>query len=159
MHWVTQRRLLRMAAKWFALVVLCFVGAKLTPARSSSQQKSDAPQTPAAPDKQSEKDQKPADPTMTRLRIQVTADDKPVGNASVYVKFKESGGLFHKEKMAELNLRTNEDGSVKVPEVPRGKILIQVIAKGWRTYGEWYEIEDPERTIQIKLLHPTTRWY
>ena len=32
--------------------------------------------------------------------------------------------------------------SVKVPAVPAGKILIQVIAKGLHTFGKWYDIED-----------------
>ena len=88
----------------------------------------------------------------------VTANDKPVGNASVYVKYNEPGGLFHREKLAEMNFKTNEDGSVKVPEVPRGKILIQVIAKGWHTYGKWYDIETDGETIQIKLEEPY-HWY
>jgi hypothetical protein len=60
---------------------------------------------------QSKKDAKPSDPTTTKLRIHVTAADKPVGNASVYVRFPVTGGLFHKDKLAELNLKTNEDGS------------------------------------------------
>jgi hypothetical protein len=159
MQLVSQRRLVHVAAKIFVFLVLWFLAARSSPAQSASQEKSDAPQQPAAPEKQAEKDQKPPDPTLTKLRIQVTADDKPIGNASVYVKFYASGGLFHKEKLAELNLKTNEDGSVKVPEIPRGKVLIQVIAKGWHTYGKWYDIEDAEQTIQIKLVPPSTHWY
>jgi hypothetical protein len=96
---------------------------------------------------------------MVRLRIQVTGpDDKPIGNASVYVRFSESGGVFRHEKLAEMNFKTNSDGSVKVPEVPQGKILIQVVAKGWHTYGKWYEIEKDEESIQIKL-EPPPHWY
>ena len=107
----------------------------------------------------SKKDSKPSDPTTTRLRIHVvTADDKPVSNASVYVRFPVAGGLFHKDKLAELNLKTNEDGSVKVPDIPRGKILIQVVAKGWKTYGKWYEIESEAMTVEIKL-EPPAHWY
>ncbi len=106
----------------------------------------------------SKKDSKPSDPTTTRLRIRVTADDKPVGNASVYVRFPVAGGLFHKEKLAELNLKTNEDGSAKVPDIPRGKILIQVVAKGWKTYGKWHEIDTETMTVEIKL-EPPAHWY
>jgi hypothetical protein len=146
------------AWKFFVLLALSFFAAGVACPQSSAQEKPDAPQQPAAQEKQPEKNQKPADPSTTRLRIQVTANDKPVGNASVYVKFKASGGIFHKDKLAELNLKTNEDGSVKVPDVPRGRVLIQVIAKGWHTYGQWYDIEDAEQTIQIKLV-PPTHWY
>lgn len=107
---------------------------------------------------QSKKENKSSDTGTTKLRIVVTGNDKPVSNASVYVKYNEPGGLFRREKLAEMNFKTNLDGSVKVPEVPRGKILIQVIAKGWHTYGKWYEIETESETIQIKL-EPPPRWY
>ena len=95
----------------------------------------------------------------TRLNIRVIDPyGKPVGQASVYVRFNQSGGLFHKDKLAELDLKTNDDGTTKVPPIPQGKIMIQVIAKGWRTYGEWYDIEKPEASIQIKLKEPP-HWY
>ena len=116
------------------------------------------PQAQQKSDTQDKKDTKSASPGMTKLRIVVTGNDKPVSNASVYVKYNEPGGLFHREKLAEMSFKTNEDGSVKVPEVPRGKILIQVIAKGWHTYGKWYEIDTESETIQIKL-EPPPRWY
>ena len=115
----------------------------------------------ASPEKsgtQDKKETKSADATTTKLRTVVTGNDKPVSNASVYVKYNEPGGLFHREKLAEMNFKTNLDGSVKVPEIPRGKILIQVIAKGWHTYGKWYEVETESETIQIKL-EPPPRWY
>ncbi|HTS10785.1 MAG TPA: carboxypeptidase-like regulatory domain-containing protein [Candidatus Limnocylindrales bacterium] len=110
-------------------------------------------------DKQDPPKNKDSDAPTTKLRIEITdPHDKPVANASVYVRFNQSGGMFHKDKLAELNLRTNEDGTVKVPEIPQGKILIQVIAKGWRTYGKWYDIEKVEDTIEIKLEEPP-HWY
>src|SRR6201993_2791797 len=126
-----------------------------------SQQNQTTSQEKPAQDKptDSKKDSKPSDPTTTKLRIHVvSADDKPVSNASVYVRFPVAGGLFHKEKLAELNLKTNEDGSVKVPDIPRGKILIQVVAKGWKTYGKWYEIDSEAMTVEVKLEQPH-HWY
>jgi hypothetical protein len=99
------------------------------------------------------------DASTTRLKIQVTdPNDKPVGNASVYVRFNQVVGPFHKDKLAELNLKTNDDGSVKVPEVPQGKIMIQVVAKGLHTFGKWYDINKSEDTIQIKLEN-APHWY
>jgi len=112
-----------------------------------------------AADKPSQKDDQTSDGTTTRLRIRVTnTEDKPVGNASVYVRFNQPGGFMHKDKLAELSFKTNEDGSVKVPAVPQGKILIQVIAKGLHTYGKWYDIEKDQDTIEIKL-EAAPRWY
>jgi hypothetical protein len=85
-------------------------------------------------------------------------DDKPIAEASVYVRFNESGGFLRHDKLAELDLKTNQDGTVKVPEIPQGKIMIQVIAPGWHTYGEWYDIDKPEQLIEIKL-DPPAHWY
>ncbi len=96
---------------------------------------------------------------MTRLKIRVTdPNDKPVGNASVYVRYYTSGGFLRHDKLEELNFKTNQDGSVKVPEIPQGKILIQVIAKGWHTYGKWYEVSQSEQSVPIKL-DPPPHWY
>ncbi|MDE3169024.1 MAG: hypothetical protein KGL75_02685 [Acidobacteriota bacterium] len=95
----------------------------------------------------------------TKLHILVlTNEGKPVGNASVYVRFYTGGGLLHHDKLAELDLKTNQDGSVKVPPVPQGRILIQVIAKGWHTFGQWYDVDKDDESIEIKL-EPPPHWY
>lgn len=111
-------------------------------------------------DKSSNPDKKDKnDVPKTKLKIEITdPSDKPVGNASVYIRFNIPGGPFRKDKLSELNLKTNEDGSAKVPDIPQGKILIQVIAKGWKTYGKWYDINKDEDTIEIKLENPP-HWY
>jgi len=85
-------------------------------------------------------------------------DGKPVGSASVYVRFNEAGGFLHKDKLAEMAFKTNDDGSVKVPEVPIGRVLIQVVGKGLHTYGKWYDIVKDQDAIEIKLERPP-HWY
>jgi hypothetical protein len=128
-------------------------------AQTNQPDQSSTQSPPGAADKSSQKNDQSPDGTMTRLRIRITnTEDKPVGNASVYVRFNEPGSFLHKDKLAELSFKTNEDGSVKVPAVPRGKILIQVIAKGLHTYGKWYDIEKDQDTIEIKL-EAATHWY
>ena len=94
-----------------------------------------------------------------RLTIVVTnAEDKrPVDSASVYVKFVEARKLA-KDKKIEMNLKTNLSGICHVPEIPRGKFLIQVIAPGWKTFGEYYEVDQAEQTINIELARPP-KWY
>lgn len=95
----------------------------------------------------------------TKLKLAVVGSDgKPVGNASVYVRFYQAGGFLHHEKLAELDLKTNQDGTVKVPEIPQGKILVQVIAKGWHTFGKWYDVQKGKESIQI-TLEPPPHWY
>ncbi|MGH9688215.1 MAG: hypothetical protein ACRD5K_14115 [Candidatus Acidiferrales bacterium] len=105
------------------------------------------------------KDDKSADVHTTKLKLRVLTNDKsPVGNASVYVRFYTNGGFMHHDKLAELDLKTNQDGTVKVPPIPQGKILIQVIATGWHTFGKWYDVEKDEESIEIKL-EPPPHWY
>jgi hypothetical protein len=94
-----------------------------------------------------------------RLRIEVTAGEKnqPVENASVYVRFTEERRLA-KDKKLELNVKTNREGVTRLPEMPSGKVLIQVIAEGWKTFGRWYDLEEGEQIIKIHLEKPP-RWY
>ena len=93
------------------------------------------------------------------LTIVVTGGDdkKPVENASVYVKF-VTERMLAKDKKIEMNLKSNLSGVCHVPEIPRGKILIQVIAPGWKTFGEYYELDQAEQTINITLVRPP-KWY
>lgn len=137
----------------FAAGILCVTGAMAGLADAAS------PARNASPGVASPADVKPPEGPTTKLKIHVVdPDGKPVGNASVYVRFYQSGGFLHHEKLAELDLKTNQDGSVKLPPVPRGKILIQVIAKGWHTFGRWYELKKAEQSIEIKL-QPPPHWY
>lgn len=131
----------------------------------SSQSGSSAATADKSAAKPSDKDKKdskdPDDQPQSRVKISVVAADtnKPIGNASVYIRYPEGHTLFtHKEKEAEMNFKTNQDGTVKVPDVPRGKTLIQVVAPGWHTYGKYYDIEKEEEEIQIKLDRPP-KWY
>ncbi|MGB0035222.1 MAG: hypothetical protein WBP79_07095 [Candidatus Acidiferrales bacterium] len=151
----------------FAVGMLCAgisFGQDAKKDQSNTQDKSATADRSSAPDKSNSQDKKPSDSKSsdsltTKLRIQVmTKDDKPVGNAAVYVRYNTPGGLFHKDKLTELDFKTNQDGSVKTPELPRGKILIQVIAKGWHTYGKWFDIDKDEAIVEIKL-EPPTKWY
>jgi len=95
----------------------------------------------------------------SRLRIEVTAGDpaEPVENASVYVRYEVERKLA-KDRKVEQNWKTNREGVIKVPGVPRGKVLVQVIAQGWKTFGQWYDIDQEEQTIKIRLQKPP-RWY
>ena len=103
---------------------------------------------------QSDKPAKPDKNAKARLRIEVTGGDsnKPVADASVYVRYPD-------DKKFELDLKTNQEGIARSPAIPQGKILIQIVAPGWKTYGEYHDISEAEPTIQIHLVKPTTHWY
>ncbi|HEV3220441.1 MAG TPA: hypothetical protein VGZ48_11770 [Candidatus Acidoferrales bacterium] len=103
--------------------------------------------------------QKPDANASTRLRIEVTAGEKsdPLALASVYVRYvvKHSMG---KEENIEMNIKTSKDGIAIANGIPRGNVLIQVIADGWKTFGKWYEATDGEQTIKIHLDKPP-KWF
>jgi len=100
------------------------------------------------------------DKKQSRVRIELTggANQKPIPNASVYLKFSKDA-KSEKGKLIELNIKTNLEGIAQSPEIPQGKILIQIVAEGWKTYGEWHEVTQDEQTIPIHLDRPTSKWY
>lgn len=120
----------------------------------AEQSKVPSPSSSASPVKKSQPSS-----TATRLTIEVTAGENndPVDSASVYVKFIQEHKL-RKDKRFEMNVKTNRDGIAHVPEPPKGKILIQVIAPGWKPFGKWFEIEDLSQPVQIHLEKPK-QWY
>ena len=110
-------------------------------------------------DKEKDKEKGKDSEVVTRLRVEVTAGEKsePVDSASVYVKYQKER-LLAKDRMVEMNLKTNRQGIATSPAVPRGKVLVQVIAPGWKTFGKWYDLNNEEEVIKINLQKPP-RWY
>jgi hypothetical protein len=94
-----------------------------------------------------------------KLTIVVTGGEekKPIDGASVYVRYVEERKIG-KDKKIEMNLKTNQEGICHVPVIPPGKFLVQVIAEGWKTYGEYYDMNQTEQTISITLARPP-KWY
>ena len=117
-----------------------------------------AAQDPPAPTSKP-KTPPPTSDVQTRITIEVTGGDKsiPVENASVYVKFIEERSL-RKDKKLEMNVKTSRDGIAHVPNAPMGRVLVQVVAEGWKTYGHWLDITDPKQTIKVHLERPP-KWY
>jgi len=93
-----------------------------------------------------------------RLTIEITGGDadKPVENASVYLKTQEDRLI--KDKKTEVNVKTNMQGIAHVPQPPTGRVLIQVVAEGWKTYGHWYDLTDSKQVVKIHLDRPP-KWY
>lgn len=141
------------------LLLVALVGTGRDVAQVTGSSQSGAQDSSSADDKKADKPDNSSEPATVKLQIHVSSkDDKPISEASVYVRFNQSGGFLRHDRMAELDLKTNQDGNVKVPAIPQGKIMIQVIAKGWHTYGQWYDVDKPEQLIEIKLEAPP-HWY
>jgi len=91
-------------------------------------------------------------PPTARIEVTVLRDstEKPLENASV---------IFHTMEGADskgnMELKTNEDGKTVIDVLTIGDtVRLQVIAKGFQTYGEDYKIEKSAMSIEIRMKRP-----
>src|ERR1700679_4176676 len=98
---------------------------------------------------------------MTVLQILVTNPyGKPVDNASVIVKFVEGRSKlkFGAKIHTEWDMKTSQEGLAKIPSIPQGKVSVQVIAKNYQTFGQIFDVQETEKTIEIKLNPPQAQY-
>lgn len=87
------------------------------------------------------------------LKFQVLRDynGKPIRNASVVMHPVKSNG---KQSKGGLELKADGDGKCSFDGVPYGKLRVQVLAPGFQTFGEDYDIAQPEIEITVKMKRP-----
>ncbi len=98
---------------------------------------------------------------MTTLTIEVKSlSDRPVERASVIVKFVKGRAKMKlgKKILKTWETRTNQDGVAKIPPIPQGTIQVQVIAKGYQTFGQVFDVDDEAKTIEVKLNPPQQQY-
>ena len=93
-----------------------------------------------------------APPPFARIAVTVLRDGsgKPIENAAV---------IFHpmqgEKDNGNMELKTNEDGKTIIDVLPIGDtVRLQIIAKGFQTFGEDYKIDKAEMAIEIKMKRP-----
>lgn len=80
---------------------------------------------------------------------------KPIRNAAVVMHPVDERG---NQERGGLELKTDPQGKASYDGVPYGKLRIQVLAPGFQTYGEDYEIGQSSMNITIKLKPPTGQY-
>jgi hypothetical protein len=93
-----------------------------------------------------------APPPTAHIEVTVLrdVDGKPIENAAVVFHAKEDG-----KDTGNMELKTNEDGKAVIDVMPIGDIVtLQIIAKGFQTFGEDYKIDKPTLAIEIRLKRP-----
>lgn len=87
------------------------------------------------------------------LYFSVVKDDngKPVRNAAVILHPVDPKG---KQERGGLELKTDPDGKANLDGIPFGPLRVQVLAHGFQTYGEDFDISKPKTEITIKLKRP-----
>lgn len=76
---------------------------------------------------------------------------KPVRNAAVIMHEVNPKG---KQERGGMELKTDLDGKANFDGVPYGLLRVQVLAQGYQTYGEDYDVEKEKMEITIKLKRP-----
>ena len=98
---------------------------------------------------------------MTKLTIQVKSKGgKPVDHASVIVKFVKGHSVVKlgRKIRTEWELQTNEDGIARIPPIPQGTILVQVNAKNFQTFGQNFDVDQEQKTLEITLNPPQPQY-
>ena len=76
---------------------------------------------------------------------------KPVRNASVVLHEVSGDG---KQDRGGYELKTDPDGKASYEGVPYGKLRVQVLARGYQTFGEDYTVGQPTMEITVKMKRP-----
>ena len=92
----------------------------------------------------------------SRLNLQVLTEEtkRPVASAHVVVRFVSGKKFFIKDKRTSWEAQTNKKGELMLDDIPLGHIKIQVIAKGYQTFGNEFELTKPEEDLTILLKPP-----
>jgi len=85
-----------------------------------------------------------------KLDFLVIKDDngKPVRNAGVVMHPVNRSG---QQSRGGFELKTDSEGKANFDGVPYGQLRVQVLAAGFQTFGQDYDINKPEIEITVKL--------
>jgi len=87
------------------------------------------------------------------LSFLVVKDDngKPVRNAAVIMHPVNPHG---KQGRGGLELKTDVDGKTSFDGIPYGMLRVQVLASGFQTFGDDYDVNQPKMAFTVKLKRP-----
>ncbi|MGC9159041.1 MAG: hypothetical protein ACP5FH_08615 [Terracidiphilus sp.] len=97
-----------------------------------------------------------APPPMARIVVTVVrADDgKPIQHAAVIFHATEHG-----KDIGYMELKSNEDGEAVIDVLDIGDTVeLQIIARGYQTYGANYYIDKPQMAIPVRLKRPVSQY-
>jgi hypothetical protein len=98
---------------------------------------------------------------MTKITIVVkTQSGKPIDRASLVVNFVQGHSIVKLGKAVRttFELRTNQEGEATIPAIPQGKIKVLVIAKGYQTFGQIFDVTEEEKTLAVTLNPPQQQY-
>ena len=99
----------------------------------------------------------------TKITVVVkTLSGRPIDRAEVILRWKANAkhprSSFGKNIRTQFESRTSQEGQITFPGVPQGNIQIQVNAKGYQTFGQIFDIDEEEKTVEVKLNPPQQQY-
>ena len=92
------------------------------------------------------------EPTAVMNFLVVKEDNgKPIRNAAVIMHPVNPHG---QQSRGGLELKTDPDGKTSFDGIPYGKLRVQVLAHGFQTFGEDYDVNQAKMDLTIKLKRP-----
>jgi hypothetical protein len=100
-----------------------------------------------------QRDRRAEEEPTAAINFRVLKDDngKPVRNAAVIMHPVNSHG---KQQRGGMELKTDSEGNSSFDGVPYGKLRVQVLAQGFQTFGEDYDVNQSKMELTIKLKRP-----
>ena len=100
-----------------------------------------------------QRDRRAEEEPTAAINFLVLKDDngKPVRNAAVIMHPVNSHG---KQQRGGMELKTDSEGKSSFDGVPYGKLRVQVLAQGFQTFGEDYDVNQAKMDLTIKLKRP-----
>jgi hypothetical protein len=96
------------------------------------------------------------EPTAALNFIVVKEDSgKPIRSAAVILHPVNKGG---NQERGGLELKTDADGKTGFDGIPYGKLRVQVLAPGFQTFGEDYEVNKAKMNFTVKLKRPQSQF-
>lgn len=80
---------------------------------------------------------------------------KPIRNAAVVIHPVDDKD---RQERGGIELKTDPDGKAGYDGIPYGKMRIQVLASGFQTYGDDFQIDKPSVDITIKMKRPAQQY-
>jgi hypothetical protein len=97
---------------------------------------------------QRDKDEEPT--AVLNFLIVKEDNGKPVRNAAVIMHPVSHG----KQERGGLELKTDAQGKTSFDGIPYGKLRVQVLASGFQTFGEDYDISQAKMEFTVRLKRP-----
>jgi len=103
-----------------------------------------------APEKHGRKYKAPPATSHIEVTVLKKFNGKPISNAAVIFDATMDG-----KDQGNLEVKTDPEGKATIDVIPTGStVRVQVIATGFATYAEEYQVTEPSRAITVSMVHP-----